>query len=75
MEHCLSVARSTGLTNAHWSGVPELPGRVLSPDPGISSHYRSPSAHLGGTYAARAGCVTHPRGCTRVGIETRRTQV
>jgi pyruvate formate lyase activating enzyme len=63
MQHCLAVARAKGLGNAHWSGVPEIPGRAAAPDPALADHYDGPAAHLAATYAARAGCVTHPRDC------------
>jgi len=63
MERCLDVARSKGLTKAHWAGMPAIPGRVAAPDPDLFPHYRDLSARLAATYAARAGCATHPRDC------------
>jgi pyruvate formate lyase activating enzyme len=64
MEHCLDIARSTRLENAHWSGHTGLPGRIsIITDPAIEEAYATPAAQVAASYAKRAGCVTHPRDC------------
>ncbi len=64
MERCLTAARGVGLGNAHWAGHTGLRGRVTpASDPALREAYASPAARLAAGYAARAGCVTHPRDC------------
>ena len=64
MEHCLDIARSAGLGNAHWSGHTGLPGTIpIVSDPAIDECYVSKAARMAAAYAKRAGCVTHPRDC------------
>jgi pyruvate formate lyase activating enzyme len=64
MERCLETARGAGLLNAHWAGQTGLLGSVTPcSDSAIEDAYQSPAARLAGGYAARAGCVTHPRDC------------
>jgi len=66
MEHCLEVALGAGLTNAHWAGHTGLAGAPSPPgDPTLRDAYSSAPARLAATYAARAGCRTHPRDCVR----------
>ncbi|MHC5037476.1 MAG: radical SAM protein [Planctomycetota bacterium] len=71
MESCVRTAREKGLVNAHWSGSPGIPGRILDPDPKINLVYATPSAHRAASYAMRGGCGTHPRGCRECGAACR----
>jgi pyruvate formate lyase activating enzyme len=63
MEHCLDVAKGSGLSNIHWAGYPGIAGTVMRTDPEIGEVYRSPEARLAASYARDAGCRTHPRSC------------
>jgi pyruvate formate lyase activating enzyme len=64
MEHCLDTARRAGLVNAHWAGRTGLRGAVSpSADLALRGAYSSSAARHAAVYAARAGCVTHPRDC------------
>lgn len=64
MERCVATARESGLKDAHWCGHPSIPGVVVPIDDRIKDSYRSEAAQLAGSYALRAGCQTHPRGCS-----------
>jgi pyruvate formate lyase activating enzyme len=69
MERCLETARRAGLSDAHWAGQTDLPGEPPpGPDPSLRDAHSSAAAVLAATYAARAGCRTHPRDCR--GCET-----
>jgi pyruvate formate lyase activating enzyme len=64
MEHCVDTARRAGLTNVHRAGHTGLPGDLSQPfDQTLRDAYSSEPALLAATYAARAGCGTHPRDC------------
>jgi pyruvate formate lyase activating enzyme len=63
MEKCLRIARQTGLKNVHWSGHPDLPGKMKPVRRKIEDRYSLKEAKLAGSYAASVGCITHPRDC------------
>ena len=66
MENCVDTARGAGLSNACWTGHTGLPGGPLPPvDPELTDIYSGAASLLAATYAARAGCGTHPRDCRR----------
>jgi pyruvate formate lyase activating enzyme len=63
LERCVETARSLGLHNVHWCGLPDLPGRGMDPDPDLAHGFSHPGAALATTCARHAGCATVPRDC------------
>jgi pyruvate formate lyase activating enzyme len=63
MDRCVSLAREAGLTNATWSGVTDIPGRMSREEPALAPYYRSGSARIAAASAFAVGCPTHPRDC------------
>jgi pyruvate formate lyase activating enzyme len=63
MSRCMDLAVDAGLDNATCAGVTEVPGQVADMDQEMEDAYPHEGARLGGTYAARQGCDTHPRDC------------
>jgi len=64
MNHCLEVARMKGLENAHWSGHTGLSGMgAITAVSRLRAIYSKPEALRAASFAARAGCPTHPRDC------------
>ncbi len=63
MEKCVQIARSYGLKKAHWSGFPGLPGTKCAIHNEVREPYEREGAQLAASYALKAGCKTHPRGC------------
>jgi pyruvate formate lyase activating enzyme len=63
MQRCVDIARQSGLKNVYWSGHTGISGRVSNTDETIKPFYQSKETQLAGTYAYKAGCLTHPRNC------------
>ena len=64
MDMCVKVARDSGLENVYWSGQTGLSGKVIDIESKVKGSYKSNSAQLTGSYAFKAGCQTHSRGCS-----------
>jgi pyruvate formate lyase activating enzyme len=60
MERAAETAHRCGLSKAYWSGRPGISGSVIEQR---SAEYEHAGAQLAGAYAARSGCITHPRDC------------
>jgi pyruvate formate lyase activating enzyme len=63
MEKCVSVAKASGLKNAYWAGLTDIPGVVMPLEDQIEKRYVSHGARLAGSYARSAGCQPHLREC------------
>jgi pyruvate formate lyase activating enzyme len=63
MNRCAAMAKEAGLRNAYGTGHTDLPGRIMEPSVSLDDRYVSGEARLAASYALRAGCGTHPRGC------------
>jgi pyruvate formate lyase activating enzyme len=63
MEKCVRTAEKSGLRNASCAGRVGLPGKAIDIDANIRKKYSLPESALAASYAARSGCVTHPRNC------------
>lgn len=63
MRKCVEIASNCGLENAHWAGLPGLPGRRRQTSKETRDFYEREQACLAASYALPAGCETHPRDC------------
>ena len=63
MDHCVNIAKQSGLKNAYWSGQTGFPGVIAPPGDKVESAYQMAGARLAGAYAYAAGCRTHVRRC------------
>lgn len=63
MDKCVDMAKNSGLNNAYGSGHAGIPGTPHGVESEIGETYTAEGARLAGSYAFKAGCQTHPRGC------------
>jgi pyruvate formate lyase activating enzyme len=63
MNHCVNIAKKSGLKNAYWSGHTGIPGLISTTPKKVESAYRMVGGRLAGAYAYAAGCRTHVRNC------------
>ncbi len=63
LNHCVEIARSFGIRNAHWAGMADIYGQTIKSEDSMPKQFEHKGAALAATYAIRAGCKTVPRDC------------
>ncbi|MFC1858914.1 radical SAM protein [Thermodesulfobacteriota bacterium] len=64
MKRCVRIAEESGLKNAYWTGYAGTPGEIADSEKQLKEKYVFEAGLVAGTVAFRAGCQTHPRGCS-----------